>query len=108
MSAPASSGLRLGAGLGVGFATVSAAIFGFGTTFARLAYEGGSNPLTVVVLRTLAFVVIVGTVLAMRGRMRLLSRRAALGTLWMAATLIMVALGYQGSVAIIPVNLAAL
>jgi len=103
--APAS---RLTAGFGVALASFSAAVFGFGTTFAFLAYEGGSNPLTVVLLRTAAFVVVVGAILAMLGRIRRPSRRALTGTLWMAVMLIMVAIGYQGSVAYIPVSLAAL
>ena len=103
--APAS---RLTAGLGVGLAAFSAATFGFGTTFALLAYQGGSNPLTVVLLRTAAFVVVVGLVLMSLGRLGRLSRRALIGTLWMAMTLAMVSLGYQGSVAFIPVSLAAL
>lgn len=99
---------RLGAGFGVGVAAFSAATFGFGTTFARLAYEGGSDALTVVVFRTAAFVVIVGVALAVLGRLSWLSLRGAFGTLWMAVTLTMVSLGYQGSVAFIPVSLAAL
>src|SRR5262245_14863609 len=99
---------RLRAGFGVGLAAFSAATFGFGTTFARLAYEGGSDPLTVVVFRTTAFVVIVGLALALLGRLTPLSRRGLLGTLWMAVTLSMVSLGYQSSVAFIPVSLAAL
>ena len=103
--APAS---RLTASLGVGLAAFSAATFGFGTTFALLAYQGGSNPITVVLLRTAAFVVVVGLVLMSLGRLGRLSRRAVIGTLWMAATLAMVSLGYQGSVAFIPVSLAAL
>ncbi len=104
-SAPAS---RLGGGLGISLAAFSAAIFGFGTTFALLAYEGGSNPLTVVLLRTTAFAVVVGAFLALRGRLVRLRRPAFVATLWMAATLAAVSLGYQGSVAFIPVSLAAL
>lgn len=103
--APAS---RLTAGLGLGLAAFSAATFGFGTTFALLAYQGGSNPVTVVLLRTAAFVVVVGLILVSLGRLGKLSRRALVGTLWMAVTLAMVSLGYQGSVAFIPVSLAAL
>ena len=99
---------RRTASLGVGLAAFSAATFGFGTTFALLAYQGGSNPITVVLLRTAAFVIVVGLVLMSLGRLGKLSRRALVGTLWMAVTLAMVSLGYQGSVAFIPVSLAAL
>jgi len=108
MSLAGTPASRLTAGLGVGLAAFSAATFGFGTTFALLAYRGGSNPVTVVVLRTAAFVIVVGLILMALGRLRRLPRRALIGTFWMAATLAMVSLGYQGSVAFIPVSLAAL
>ena len=90
------------------FAAFSAAVFGIGTTFARLAYDGGANPLTVVVLRTLTFVIVIAVVVAVLRRDFRLDRRTFVATLWMAVTLIMVSLGYQGSVAFIPVSLAAL
>jgi drug/metabolite transporter (DMT)-like permease len=108
MSLAATPAPRLTAGAGVALTAFSAATFGFGTTFAFLAYEGGSNPLTVVLLRTVAFVVVVVLILASLGRLGQLSRRGLIGTLWMAVTLAMVSLGYQGSVAFIPVSLAAL
>ena len=94
--------------MGTAIAAFSAATFGFGTTFARLAYEGGSNPLTIVLFRTGLFALVVGVILVVLGRFVRLRRRALLGTVWMAISLAMVALGYQGSVAYIPVNLAAL
>jgi drug/metabolite transporter (DMT)-like permease len=108
MSAADAETSRFGAGLGVALAAFSAATFGFGTTLAVFAYNGGSNPLTVVLLRTAAFAVFIGLAMVALGRFRLLSRRALIGSLWMAAALIVVALGYQGSVAYIPVSLAAL
>jgi drug/metabolite transporter (DMT)-like permease len=98
----------LSAGFGVGLAAFSAATFGFGTTLAVFAYNGGSNPLTVVLLRTAAFVIFIGLAMVALRRLRFLSRRAFLGSLWMAVALIVVALGYQGSVAYIPVSLSAL
>jgi drug/metabolite transporter (DMT)-like permease len=93
---------------GIGLAAFSAATFGFGTTFATLAYQGGGNPLSVVLLRIAAFIVVVGLGLALLRRPLLLGRRPLRSTLWMAVTLAMVSLGYQGSVAFIPVSLAAL
>jgi drug/metabolite transporter (DMT)-like permease len=99
---------RVSANAGIALTVFSAVTFGFGTTFAFLAYEGGSNPITVVALRTVTFVVVVGLILAWLRRLRMLSRRGLIGTLWMAITLAMVSLGYQGSVAYIPVSLAAL
>jgi drug/metabolite transporter (DMT)-like permease len=106
--APAVGATPASARLGPGVAMLAAASFGFGTTFARLAYDGGSQPLTVVILRISAFVIFVGAALALLGRPMRPSRHALLGTLWMAVTLAMVSLGYQGSVAFIPVSLAAL
>jgi drug/metabolite transporter (DMT)-like permease len=103
-TASASSPARIG----IAVAAFSAAIFGFGTTFARLAYDGGANPLTVVLLRLAAFVIVVSIVLLLLGRQGRLSRQGFLASLWMAATLGMVSLGYQGAVAFIPVSLAAL
>jgi drug/metabolite transporter (DMT)-like permease len=108
MSIAATASSRLTATLGMVLAAFSAATFGFGTTFAVLAYEGGSNPLTVVVVRTATFVVVVGLILLVLGRFGRLSRKALIATLWMALTLAMVSLGYQGSVDYIPVSLAAL
>ena len=99
---------RASAGLGIGLTAFSAATFGFGTTFAVFAYQGGSNPLTVVLFRTAAFVIVMGLAMLVLGRLAPLSRHALLGTLWMAVTLVVVSLGYQGSVAFIPVSLAAL
>src|SRR5687768_1340564 len=99
---------RPAAGLGLALTAFSAATFGFGTTFARLAYDGGSDPLTIVLLRTAVFVIAVGLGLALLRRLARLGRRPFVATLWMAVTLAVVALGYQGSVAYIPVGLAAL
>jgi drug/metabolite transporter (DMT)-like permease len=94
--------------LGVALGAFSAATFAFGTTFASLAYQGGSNPFTVVLLRIAVFVVLVGVGLMLAGRGVRLSRPAIFATVWMAGGLAMVSLSYQGSVAFIPVNLAAL
>jgi drug/metabolite transporter (DMT)-like permease len=99
---------RAGDPFGMALAALSAATFGVGTTLARLAYDGGSTPFTVVLLRTAAFVLLVGAPLALIGRDLRINRRTLLATLWMAVTLGVVALGYQGSVAFIPVSLAAL
>ena len=61
-----------------------------------------------VLLRVIVLVVVVGTLLALLRRPRRLARRALLATLWMAVALAMMSLGYLGSVAFIPVSLAAL
>ena len=85
MTLAATPASRLTAGFGVALAAFSAATFGFGTTFAFLAYEGGSNALSVVLVRTAIFVVVVGLILVSLRRLAWLSRRALVGTLWMAA-----------------------
>jgi len=108
MTAAETPASRASVSLGVSLAAFSAAVFGFGTTFAVLAYQGGSNPLTVVIFRAAAFVIVIGLAMAVLGRLAPLSRHALFGTLWMAVTLVVVSLGYQGSVAFIPVSLAAL
>src|SRR5262245_46384048 len=108
MSAAGAPASRLSVGFGVGLAAFSAATFGFGTTLAVFAYQGGSNPLTVVLLRTVAVIVVMGLAMALLGRLARLSRRALVGAVWMAGTLTAVSLGYQGSVAFIPVSLAGL
>jgi drug/metabolite transporter (DMT)-like permease len=86
----------------------SAVTFGAITTLGRLAYDGGSNPLTVVLLRLCTFVCVVGLLLVALRRPGRLTLRAFLATLWMAVTLTMMSVGYLGSVAFIPVSLAAL
>jgi drug/metabolite transporter (DMT)-like permease len=108
MTRKVTSGSTEASVLGVALGALSAAVFAFGTTFALLAYQGGSNALTVVVLRIIVYVALVGGSLALSGRSMRLPRRALLATVWMAANLSVVSLGYQGSVAYIPVNLAAL
>ena len=108
MTVESASGSPPAAGLGLALTAFSAATFGFGTTFARLAYDGGSDPLTIVLLRTAVFVIAVGVGMALLRRLAWLGRRPLVATLWMAVTLAVVALGYQGSVAYIPVGLAAL
>jgi drug/metabolite transporter (DMT)-like permease len=105
---PAAGHSAWSAGLGTTLAASSAIAFGFGTTFARLAYDGGSNPLSVVTLRFAAFVVVVGLILLALRRSFAVSGPAVRGTLWIAACLAAVSLGYQASVAFIPVSLAAL
>jgi drug/metabolite transporter (DMT)-like permease len=87
---------------------VAASFYGVGTTFSRLAYDGGSNPLTVVLLRSAAFVVLVTILLLILRRSIKVPAGGLFATLWMALTLSMVSLGYQSSVAFIPVSLAAL
>jgi drug/metabolite transporter (DMT)-like permease len=92
---------------GTALTAFSAVTFGLGTTFARIAYEAGSNPPTAILLRVVVFIAVIGVLIAVMRRPMQLSAPAFLHTLWMSATLMMVSLGYMGSVNFIPVTLAA-
>ena len=94
--------------LGVSLIGLSAASFGLITTQSRLAYDGGSTPLTLAFLRSVAFVAAFAPALVMLGRSLRLSRRGFLASIWMAVALMAMSLGYLGSVFFIPVSLAAL
>ncbi len=87
---------------------LSAASFGLITTQSRLAYDGGATPLTLAFVRPIAFVVVFGLLLVVIRRPWRLSRRGVVATLWMSVCLLMMSLGYLGSVYFIPVSLAAL
>jgi drug/metabolite transporter (DMT)-like permease len=92
---------------GSALAAASAVIFGLGTTFGRIAYDGGSNPLTVSSLRVGSFVLLIGLLQLGRGRLRL-DGAGLRASLWMGACLLVVGLGYLASVAFLPVGLSAL
>jgi drug/metabolite transporter (DMT)-like permease len=86
----------------------SACCFGVIATFARLAYDGGSNPLTLVLLRHGALVLVVLLLILATRRSLHLSRANLVATLWMGLCLLAMACGFMGAVAYIPVSLAAL
>src|ERR1700733_1792196 len=90
---------RSPARLGVVLAAFSAAVFGFGTTFSRLGYDGGGTPLTILGIRSAVFTAVMGVGLKLLGRSMRLRPRALVGAVWMAATLGLVSVGYQGAVA---------
>jgi drug/metabolite transporter (DMT)-like permease len=94
--------------VGTAVALFSAACFGTIATFGRLAYDGGSNPLTIVFLRAAGVVVAVGLFLVVVRRPMRLTRRAFRSTLWLGAVAIVMAWGFLGAVAYIPVSLTAL
>lgn len=93
---------------GIVFVVASATAFGFITPLSRLAYDTGATPLTVVALRTAAFVLVTGALLRFRGQPMRLSRPGFAATLWLAVTAFGMSVGYLSSVAFIPVSLAAL
>lgn len=76
------------------------------TTLARLAYDGGTNPPTVVWLRIVGFLVLIGTLQMVRGRSLQLSRHLVGTTLWMSLCLLVMSVGYLASVAFISVGIA--
>lgn len=86
---------------------VAAASFGCITTFSRLAYDSGANPQTLVMLRFVAFVAVVGGAFLLLGRPFRLGRRGLVASLWLAVTTLMMSAGYLSSIAYIPVSLAA-
>jgi len=94
--------------LGSLFAGVGAAGFGVATTFARLAYGDGATPLTLVTIRTLGFVLVIGgLILALRQPFRL-SRAGARAIPLLAVAGFFMSAGYLTAVAYIPVSLAVL
>lgn len=78
------------------------------TTQSRLAYDGGSNTLTVALVRAAAFALLFGAVLFFRPQRAQLAFSGLIATLWMGALLLVMSAGYLGAIAYIPVGLAAL
>lgn len=89
-------------------AATGAAGFGIASAFARFAYGSGATPLTLVMLRTAAFVLLVGgLLLVLRQRFRL-SRLGVRSIPFLAVGGFFMSLGYLSAVAYIPVSLAVL
>ena len=78
------------------------------TTFARLAYDSGSNPPTQVLLRSLCMMLALGGLQMLRGHGIMLPRRALPTTLALAVCIFLMSFGYLSSVAYISVSLAVL
>ena len=94
--------------LGTGLIAFAAVSFGIVTTLSRLAYDGGGNPLALLVLRFAAFVAVAGVLLRARRRPLSLTPRGFRGSLWLAAAMFAMSAGYLTAVAYIPVGLAAI
>jgi drug/metabolite transporter (DMT)-like permease len=94
--------------VGSGVVILGATTFGLVTTQSRLAYDVGSNTLTVVLVRATTFALLFGGCLLLRNRPARLTFSGFIATLWMAALLMVMSAGYLGAVAYIPVSLAAL
>ena len=87
---------------------LSAFLFSLITTFARIAYDAGSNPATQVFLRSLCIVLVLGGLQVLSGRSLLLARRTIAVTLAFAVCIFLMSFGYLSSVAYISVSLAVL
>jgi drug/metabolite transporter (DMT)-like permease len=94
--------------IGSGVVILGATTFGLVTTQSRLAYDGGSNTLTVVLVRATTFALLFGLYLLLRRPRPRLTRSGFIATLWMGALLLVMSAGYLGAIAYIPVGLAAL
>jgi len=83
-----------------------AVFFSLITTFSRLAYDAGANPLTVVEARTAAFVLVVGAFQLLARRSFTLPRRTLIATFPMSIGIMAMSIGYLSSVYFIKVSLA--
>lgn len=93
---------------GLSFAFIAATSLAFITTFARLTYDAGSTPFTLIVLRcVIGLVALYAISYFIVGTFRL-PRAAWKSTLVAGIGLTMITFGYMSSVAYIPVGLAAL
>jgi drug/metabolite transporter (DMT)-like permease len=94
--------------LGTLAAILTPALFGSVTTLSKLAYDSGTTPQSLVLARSLVFVIAIGALLGVLRRPVLLSRDGLRGSMWIAASTVVMSLGYLGSVAYIPVTLSAI
>jgi drug/metabolite transporter (DMT)-like permease len=94
--------------LGLGATLLSAFFVSLITTFARIAYDSGSNPATQVFLRSLCMMVALGGLQLVLGRGLVLPRRTIPTTLWLGLCILMMSFGYLSSVFYISVSLAVL
>jgi len=94
--------------LGRLMALASATFLGFNTALARLAYDGGSNPGTVVFVRIVVTTAVVALLIGLTRRRFFLSRSAILPVFGVAFSVVLQGAAYLSSVAYIPVGLAVL
>lgn len=94
--------------LGTALIVLCATSFGFITTLSSIAYRDGGNPDTQLLLRFVAFVGLVGPLMAALGRPIRLPVRAVAASAGLAVLSLMMSAGYLFSVAYIPVSLAAM
>jgi drug/metabolite transporter (DMT)-like permease len=94
--------------LGTLAAILTPTFFGSITTLSKIAYESGTTAQTLVLVRSVVFVVAIGLLLKPLGRPITLSRDGLRGSIWIAAGTAVMSLGYLASVAYIPVTLSAI
>ncbi len=78
------------------------------TTFARIAYDSGSNPATLVFLRSLCMMLVMGGLQLALGRSLMLPRRIIVTTIVFGLCILVMSFGYLSSVFYISVSLAVL
>ncbi len=94
--------------LGLGATLLAAFFVSLITTFARIAYDSGSNPATQVFLRSLCMMLALGGLQLVLGRGLMLPRRTIPTTLALGLCILMMSFGYLSSVAYVSVSLAVL
>jgi len=94
--------------LGFGVTLLAAFFVSQVTTFARIAYDSGSNPATQVFLRSLCMMLVMGGLQLMMGRSLMLPRRTIPVTIGLGACIFGMSFGYLSSVFYISVSLAVL
>jgi drug/metabolite transporter (DMT)-like permease len=94
--------------LGLGVTFLAALFVSLVTTFARIAYESGSNPATQVFLRSLCMMLVLGGLQLALGRSLMLPRRTVLTTIAFGFCILVMSFGYLSSVFYISVSLAVL
>jgi drug/metabolite transporter (DMT)-like permease len=94
--------------LGLGVTFLAALFVSLVTTFARIAYESGSNPATQVFLRSLCMMLVLGGLQLALGRSLMLPRRTIFTTIAFGLCILVMSFGYLSSVFYISVSLAVL
>ena len=93
---------------GIAMAVLSALCYGAALPLSRLAYDHGSNPLTILTLRFLAIALVMGLWLGITGTSFRVSLRGMLASALVGVCFISVSSGTLISVSYIPVNLTVL
>jgi drug/metabolite transporter (DMT)-like permease len=92
--------------IGLVLILLCAVFFSLITTFSRLAYDAGANPLTLVEARSAAFVIVIGAFQLIARRSFALPRRTLIATFPMSVGIMLMSIGYLASVYFIKVSLA--